>query len=396
MKRIIALILIAVLVVSCFAGCGSKDAQPAASGSDISAAPSETPQQDSTGEEITEPVTYVTFDYEKAYTSYDPDAVVFTVNGDEVTWGEYFGWIYSIVEQYEMYMGAEFAWDDMFSEIQTMEEYAKLYAETMCSQYSVVYAMAEDKGLTLNAEEQQYIEDLLASDAEAYGGGSVEDFIKYLESTFMTEDYYRYINTVAVFYKKIFENDFGANGETLTDAEVEEFIENNGYLYAKHILFLTTDESGASLDDTAKAEKLAQAEDVIAQLSAIVNAEEKLAKFDELMLSLSEDTGLAAYPDGYYFLPGEMVTEFEEGTKALEYNAISDIIESPYGYHIILRLPITPDSVYQEGTTFRTLAAAYAYDTMMGEAFTGAEVVYTDEFASLSLGDIFTTVELEY
>jgi len=114
------------------------------------------------------------------------------------------------------------------------------------------------------------------------------------------------------------------------------------------------------------------------------------------MMASSEDTGLTAYPDGYYFLPGEMVTEFEEGTKALEYNGISDIIESPYGYHIILRMEITPDSEYQPDTSFRKLAAAYAYDTMMGEAFNSAEIVYTDEFASLSLGDIFTTVELEY
>ena len=89
------------------------------------------------------------------------------------------------------------------------------------------------------------------------------------------------------------------------------------------------------------------------------------------------------------------VTMAEELNKHLENNEISGIIESPYGYHIILRLPISPDSEYQAGTSFRYLAAAYAFDTLMGEAFNDVEIVYNDEFASLSLGDIFTVIEVE-
>ena len=392
MKRIITLTLAMLLAIGCLAACGEPDADVNASGTDISAETAN-PEVSADPEAAT---TYTTFDYEAAYNAYNPDEVVLTVNGDEVTWQEYFGWLFSIIEQYEMYMGTEFGWDDLFSETQTMDEYARFYAETMCAQYSVVAALADEKGIELSDEEKQYIEDLMASDAETYAGGSIEDFIKFLEATYMSEEYYRFINSVAIYYQSLFEKEFGENGEMLSDADVEDFIETNSYLYAKHILFLTVDDAGTALDDAVKAEKLAQAEDVIAQLNAITGPEEKLAKFDELMNSLSEDTGLTAYPDGYYFLPGEMVTEFEEGTKALEFNGISDIIESPYGYHIILRLPITPDSEYQEGTSFRSLAAAYAFDTMMSEAFSAAEIVYNDTFASLKLGDIFTTIEVEY
>ena len=52
----------------------------------------------------------------------------------------------------------------------------------------------------------------------------------------------------------------------------------------------------------------------------------------------SEDSGLSSYPDGYLFGPNEMVTEFEEGTRALAVGEISELVESTYGYHIILRL----------------------------------------------------------
>ena len=59
------------------------------------------------------------------------------------------------------------------------------------------------------------------------------------------------------------------------------------------------------------------------------------------MNDYSEDTGLATNPDGYQAVEaGQMVPEFEEASLALEPGEISDIVESDYGYHIILRLPL--------------------------------------------------------
>lgn len=377
--KIIALILILTLCVGLFAGCGDTAAEP------------EVPEASA---EPAEPVTYKTFDYKSAYESRPADEIVMTVSGTEITWKEYFGWLYSIIEQYEMYMGAEFAWSDPYSDTQSLEEYAKYYTETMLSQYAIVAQAAKDSGIELSDEEKQTIDDMLASDAQNYTGGDIDAFIEFLESTYMDEEYYRYIQSCAMFYQKLFEVNFGANGEKLNDEDVEDFINTNGFLYAKHILFLTKDTSGTSLDDAAKTEKLAKAEECLAQLNGISDKEELLAKFDELMYSVSEDAGLVSSPNGYYFLPGEMVTEFEEGVKALENYAVSDIIESPYGYHIILRLPIGYDDEYSAGVSFRLLASQYAYDVMMGLKFQSAEIVYSDSFANFSLDEIMKTIEV--
>ncbi len=384
-NKLFAITLVLVLCLGLFVGCGStagKTETPAETSPAVSAAPSE-------------PVVFKTFDYNGAYASHTPESVVMTVNGRDITWKEYFGWLYSIMEQYEMYMGTEFAWTDPYSETHSLEEYAKYYTETMCAQYSIVAIEAENAGIKLTAEEEQAIDDMLVADAENYTGGDVDSFVEFLEATFMDEDYYRFVQACAIYYQRLYEENFGAHGEKLSDEDVEDFITSNGFLYSKHILFLTTDASGASLDDAAKAEKKAMAEDTLHQLRAISDQEKLLEKFDELMNSLSEDTGLAAYPDGYYFLPGEMVTEFEEGTKALENYAVSDIVETSYGYHIIMRLPIEYDAEYSEGVTFRTLAAQYAFDTMMGEKFQNAEVVYSDEFAQFSVADIMNIVEVQ-
>ena len=387
-NKVIALILALVLCVSLFVGCGSTDEVPA-----------EVPVEDATAatdsSEAAEPTVYTTFDYDAAYASYDPNAVVYTVNDIEITWKEYFGWLYSIIEQYEMYLGTEFAWEDLYSETMTLEDYAKFYTETMCAQYAIVNAAAKEAGIELTDEQMASIEELLASDAVNYTNGDVDAFVEYLKSTFMDLEYYYYIQASSIYYQSLYEYYFGVDGENISNEEVEDFINTNGFLYAKHILFLTQDmATGASLDDAAKAEKYALAEDTLSQLQACPSQEELLAKFDELMNSLSEDSGLASAPNGYYFLPGEMVTEFEEGTKALEAYGISDIIESPYGYHIILRQPITPDSIHDNGYSFRTLASQYAFDNMMNEKFAEAEFSYTDEFSDFSIANIISTMEV--
>ena len=80
--------------------------------------------------------------------------------------------------------------------------------------------------------------------------------------------------------------------------------------------------------------------DLEAQLQA---ADDKEALFDELMKEYSEDTdssGNVNSPDGYEAKSGQMVAAFEEAALALQPGQISGIVESTYGYHIILRLPI--------------------------------------------------------
>jgi len=387
--RLIAIILAFILCLSFFTGCG-KTQDPIAE--DPAASPEPEEPVDAAP---AEPVVYTTFDYASAYKSYAPDSVVMTVNDTEITWKEYYGWLYSIMEQYEMYIGTEFAWTDLYSDTHTLEEYAKYYTETMCAQYAVVAQEAEIAGFELTEEEELAIDEMLASDAENYTGGDIDSFIEFLEATYMDEEYYHYIQACAIYYQRLYEENFGAEGDKLSDEDVEDFLSANGFLYAKHILFLTQDQSGAPLEDSAKAEKLALAEETLAQLKSAKSQDELLSKFDELMNSLSEDTGLAAYPDGYYFLPGEMVSEFEEGTKALENYAFSDIVETSYGYHIILRLPIGPDDLYDSGVSFRTLAAQYAFDTMMGEKFQDAVIAYSDEFTDFNLASIMNTIEVE-
>ena len=78
-----------------------------------------------------------------------------------------------------------------------------------------------------------------------------------------------------------------------------------------------------------------------------------------------------------------MVTEFEEGTKALEEYEVSEPILSAYGYHVIMRLPLSAQMTmdYSQAGTPLDARAVYAneqFNAMMSSrieqsVFTPAE-----------------------
>jgi len=109
---------------------------------------------------------------------------------------------------------------------------------------------------------------------------------------------------------------------------------SNNYLKAQHILLLTTDESGAPLGEDEKAKVKEQIESILKRAKSGEN-------FTNLANEFSKDPGQQTSPEGYVFTDGEMVLEFEQATKALKPNEISDIVETSYGYHIIKRLPLS-------------------------------------------------------
>ena len=156
---------------------------------------------------------------------------------------------------------------------------------------------------------------------------------------------------------------------SIDDAAVKEYITNN-YIKAQHILFMTQDQTtGKTFDAATLDEKRAKAEATLKK----INAGED---FVALMNELSEDTGLAQYPDGYEFTKGEMVPQFEEAAFALEPNAVSGIVETSYGYHIIKRLPfeVTDEKVAQYSENAKTAAQSEKFEALTDEWKAASEV----------------------
>lgn len=382
-KRITALLMALILCLGMLTACGSDTAEDT------------TVEDDTTAE-----AEGVTIDPDAAYAQYDPNTVVMTVNGSEVTWSELFYRLYSVVYQLEYYGGGTIVWEDpcLFDSSYTNAEYAMYVAVDGCIQYHMLEKQFKDMNITLTAEDEATLAELLATDMEGLCGENAteEDFNAVLEELYLTRETYDYMNTMGVLYERAYQEIAGFNGENLDESEIQECIDAYGFRTNKHILLMTTDAEGLTLSDEEIAAQKQTAEEILAALRAVEGDKDALVKlFDEKMFEYSEDTGLAYYPDGYTFGPGEMVAEFEAESDTLGDYQVSDIVETSYGYHILLGLPTTRDSLveYVDGIddyTVGSYAAARVMGSLMSAWYEEAEIVWEDNFETMTAEMIFS------
>lgn len=393
MKKIAAILLAAAMLFSC-AACGANSNTPASS-TNVNTTPDTTDSTDSTATseptsagDMTAEEYYARF--ENAYAKHAPTDVVMTVNGQDLIWADYFSWLFNIISQVESYYGF-IDWNTEIEPGYTYNDWAMEYAQASASQYIAIEQGAKAAGVEITEEDRAEIDAMYESDIQQYGGGDLSVFMQMLGEMFITEEYYLYMGEVSYYYDNFFAASYGENGTLLSDEDTLAFAEDYGYLHAKHILYKTVDDAGTTLDEAAVAEKKAAAEAALSELRACPDLETMLATFEEILAAEGEDPGMKSYPDGYYFTDGEMVESFENGTKALQEYEISDIIESSYGYHIILRLPVSPEDIVdvQYGINLRYAAASYLYGNMISDLTNSAVIEYQNGFEALNLNDLF-------
>ena len=101
------------------------------------------------------------------------------------------------------------------------------------------------------------------------------------------------------------------------------------------------------------------------------------------MNQYSEDTGLESSPDGYVFSAGKMVEAFESATRSLEPGQLSGIVESEFGYHIILRLDPATSKAFRENYSSAKLSE------MEQQWVDEADIKTTETYDNLSVADFY-------
>lgn len=309
------------------------------------------------------------------------DEVVATLGETAITAGELSYWLNRTIGNYLSQFNGQMTtlpWDAEMADGVTFGQYMLDQAMDGARFHASLRELARQESLipdpSVAAEVDKQYANLVVQ-----AGSDENRVIHSFWSSMLTKDLLTRLNENSDLYRQLQELYFGENsGHYPTDAEVNAYLDQSGQYRAKHILLATIDlDTREPLDEIAIAQKKATADDLLSQLRA---AEDPIALFDTLMNEYSEDTGLAANPDGYTTRKGEMVAPFEQAALALKDGEISDVVESDFGYHIILRLPMNPDDFRDE-----------CISSLLEEKIEKAELelVKTDALVNLDVGSFW-------
>lgn len=328
-------------------------------------------------EEVTDPSALVeTEDVVQKLLGFPRDTTLLTVNGTPVTAEDY---LYYLAYATESVCGAlyesmdEVDWDSMVEDV-PLQTYITDSAVETATFYALIRAKAAENGVEVSTEDQAKL-DMDIADVIANLGGE-DEYALQLQMRGISDQGFRALNEVNVLYDGLEQKLFGS--QIPSDEELAKFAEETAdAMMAKHILIKTVDDANQPLPEEEIAAAKTQAEDLLAQLRA---SDDPLTLFDKLMNEYSQDgryeDGTLVSADGYLFGPGNMVPEFENGTKALDYYEISDLVESRFGYHIILRLPPVTDEV-REGWVIAQM------NDQVTQWMAAAQVDTTEEFSQV-------------
>ena len=337
MKKFVAIMLVSVLALGCLAGCGSKK-----------------------------------------------EDTVMTVDGVDVSFDEYMYYLNTaastLISYYQSSTGGGVDWDGVciYDKTKTNAEWCINEALYNAAQGCVIMS----KGKSMNAlptdEQLKSLEDNISKIRKNYEESDDPDaaFADALNGQGFTLESFKAVNKINFTLGNIFTSLYGENGEKLSEEKLQTYIKENGYMTSAHILFRTKEdvkgENGQTtqeeLSDSAKAEKKAQAEKLCKELKAIKDDTQRKEKFFEYMKEYSEDPGKESFPKGYCFTEGTMVEEYTDTTRELKNYEVSDVVESDFGYHIIMRLPTVSsdvDTANQYGYTLGQMASSYDFDEEM-------------------------------
>lgn len=362
-KRLTALLLSGAMALSLFA-CGIT-ADPTSG--DPSAAPSAgdaSPDPDpSASPQIVADLTKAPLEFAAGVS---PEDVLLTVNGEEVPADLVLYWLnyacYYFMSSYGIYGMSMAEYGD-----QLIDD-----AVSICLSEVLLRQKAAQLGcLPTDAQTQQ---------AQAEMEGDPDTLELFRESYGLTDQSIQYLYLANAYY----DNMLAAVTHEPSQQELEDYLESSKIYRVKHILLKTVDDERKPLPDDEIAAKKARAEELLSQLQG-VSADALEAKFDELMMANSEDNP-QNNPDGYTAGPSmTMVEPFETASMALEEGGLSGIVETEFGYHIILRLPIPEEALAEHRNGFRAASLQDQAEQWQQEA----QVVRADALDRLDAADFY-------
>lgn len=407
LKRLLALLTAAAL---CLALCACKDTTGEESGSpdssaDVSADPNASPAP---SQEIVADLNQAMYEFSSGM---DDDGTAMTVNGRTISNQMFFYWLsyYCYNTSYYAYLyGSSVDFSDKDVQTRMLESTREAVAyhavlRDLCQEAGITITdeqsaelegQINDTGLNTLLEEKGLSQEEISAALDAGLESALQDqgltreqvheagLNTILRNLGVTEENFQYIAQTTYLFTNYAEHVMGE----ATAEKLEKYVEDQGIFAVKHILLSTVDKDVMNEDGTVaetkdehNAAQKTRAEELLTQLQ---EAEDLETRFDELMMTYSDDNP-QNNPDGYVFdSETSLVGGFREAALALEPGEISGVVETDYGYHIMLRLPVDASEYKDDWYTDGADDAIYAQ-------LDKADVTVDDAIAALDVNDFY-------
>ena len=344
MKKTLSGLLALILALGLLAGCGSSD-DPQDQNED------QAPSQDQADPSTPDVPAREGHIYQNLL-GVDPNEAALEAEGSSIPMELYLYWLtYSCsylesqLSMMNMYGGGAYSelinedgsvkWDGEL-EGTPLSQIAWEQTDNTALSYIVMETVAAAHGVTLTDEDRAGMEKDKAAYIEQMGGQ--EGFENNLWEMGVSQENYDRVSAASYLYQHLLELAQDPDSD-LYQAPVETDA------YVDHILLMTKNsETNESLSEEEIAAKKEKAEELLAQLQ-----EADPSGLEELFTQLAEENGEdpgRTTENGYLInADTNFVQEFKDAAFALQPGELSGIVESDYGYHILLRKELTEDQL---------------------------------------------------
>lgn len=367
MKKAISGLLALILVLSLCAGCGDANKTPDQTG--------EPGQTGDTGNIYTELL------------GVDPSETALETEGNTIPMELYLYWVTYACSNLEYQINMLSSAYGMYGELlnedgslkwdadlegTTVAETARQQAEANALSYAILENVAAEHGVTLTDEDKANLEEEFKAYLEQVGGE--EAYEQSLKEMGISRESFDRVSASTYLYQHLVELAQDPSSD-LYQAPTDDDA------YVDHILLMTKDsETNEPLSEEEIAAKKAKAEELLAQLQASDDLE---TLFTQLADENGEDPGRES-EKGYLINPDtNFVQEFKDAAFALKPGEISGIVETDYGYHILLRKELTEDQLLTVAST--------NLSNYLDEKLTAVteSVTRSEKLAGINVGEFF-------
>jgi parvulin-like peptidyl-prolyl isomerase len=294
----------------------------------------------------------------------EDDRVVLTLGEEEICY-DYYRYVF-LNSKRDMDGGNASFWEN------NPEAEAELQAAVMemLLHYASIRAMAEEYDITLTKELKQSVLDDIEKTKAHYA--DEESYLKGMEEAFMTEYTNYYMQQQTLIWQLLYDHVTGDKNNLIPASDEILYADLPKSFRRIAYVFLEKDERNPEVS----AEKAQTVYD------AAVAGED----FNTLIRNHGQDPDmLRLLDDGLYYTLGAIDEDVEMAVEAISEGEIAPIVEVPYGYFIVRRLPLLDTYVEKNFESLRVQYRARIFSEMLKEEADAIEKKTTELFEELTV-----------